>query len=797
MLVPYSWLKQFVPTLPPAQELEPLFARLGLPIEDLIEAPAPPKGVVFARVSACVAIEGTHLQTLSLDIGGREAQVVTGAPNARSGIGVALALPGAVLTALDAAPGNMGLEVGRRTLAGVESEGMACSPKELGIGEYGAGLLELPALEAAPGTPLADLWPGDIVLDVEVTPNRADALSVLGLARDLAASLNTPLVLPDFPAAGEARSDYPLSVSLQDPGCDHFVARVATGVNNGPSPAWMQRRLNLAGHRAINALVDASNYVMLELGQPTAVYDLSDLPERQLVVRAARIGEQTVTLDDVERTLDESDLVIATPERGASRIVGLAGVMGAKYSSITQRTTAVGLEAAHFDPVRLRLSARRLGLATDAVYRFERGVDPNLPRLAADRFMQLVAQTTGAAVEPGCFQAGAEQIPPSIPLSLEELNSLLGASFAAADVTGALERLGCVVDGPAGGPWRVRPPSARVDLTIAQDLIEEAARMLGYDQLPETLPNLPPVAGLEGTNRAPIRVKRTLKDTLAGMGFQEIVSYSFTNPAEAEAARAPAPGLMLKNPQSSERTALRTVLYPGLLNAARINRAEERLLLFEVGRVFPSLEREEERLGILQSGPVLAGSWNAKARLDGGYFALKGLLESVAARLGDRLEVKPFSEAPAALHPGASGELLWNGFSVGELGVLHPAVAEAWGLPPSTTIAELQLPLPGRPWSFIDPSRHPAALRDLAVIAPDRVTYADLRALVADAAGMLVESVTPFDVYRGAPVPEGSRSVALHLRFRAPGRTLTDTEVDDCMNRVMGAIRASGYAIRD
>lgn len=841
MRVPYSWLLELVPGLPEARDLEPVLAKLGLPVGEIVSLPAPPPGVVLGFVRGAEPIPGSELTALEVDIGERTITVVSGAENARAGIGVALALPGARLPASQSVDTDgLGFEVGRRVIQGVESYGFACSPKELAIGEYGGGLLELPIDGTPPGTELETLWPEDEVLDVEVTPNRADALSVLGLARDLAAALGLAVGLPSSGLVATHRPDFPVAVSVLEPGCDRFVARLARNVSVAPSPAWLQRRLMLCGLRPINNLVDASNYIMLELGQPTAAYDLKDLPGGEITVRAAGAGETVETLDGVERTLTADDLVIATGSGEESRVIGVAGVIGAMYSSITSSTRDVVLEAAHFDPVRLRLTARRLGLSTDAVYRFERCVDPNLPVWAANRYMELIAQIAGGEVEPGLFEVGHEQPRLEIAFRSWRVNELLGTEYESDAMRSALERLGCEVEVPgvkvfAGTPpnartlekdrqfsgksfgeiikeyrklvdnlgrevsfdWTVRPPTARVDLLIEEDLIEEVARILGYDAIPETLP----VLGGGEDDRAlgsAMRAKRHLKDVFAGLGFQEAVTYTFTSPLEAERARAASPRLLLRNPQSSERTGLRTALYPSLLGVARTNRALGSLLLFEIGRVFPSPELEEERLGLLLSGAYALPGWGgAGSGLGGGFFALKGLLEAAAARLGDKLEVRRLAEAPLHLHPGIAGELVWNGFTVGEIGALHPGVAADLELPNDTVVAELQLPLPGRPWSFIDPSRHPAARRDLAVIAPRDVPYANLAALVSEGAGLLLEGIEPFDVYSGPQVGAGQRSVAMHLAFRAPGRTLTDAEVDGAMEDVIAAVRGAGYAIRD
>jgi phenylalanyl-tRNA synthetase beta chain len=842
--VPYSWLIELLPELPAKlgndpHALEPVMAMLGTGIEDILEAPAPQDGVVFGVVLEENTVPDTHLKALKIDVGdGVPKTVVTGAPNARAGIGVAVAVPGTQLAAFQSVDTDgQGTVVGIRTIQGIESWGMACSPKELGIGEYGGGLLELPATDAKPGTPLAELWPADYVLDIEVTPNRADALSVLGIARDIAAYLKLEVKLPSQGLSSTHDPNFPVKLEL-DPkrDADRFIARMAKGVKVGPSPAWLQRRLMNAGMRAINNLVDASNYVMLELGQPTAAYDVRDVPELTLTVRDARKGEKVLGLTDLEYECDERDLLVATPVNGESVPVGIGGILGAKYSSITDATTDVIIEAAHWNPVRLRLTGRRLGLATDALYRFERGVDPNLSAWAADRYMELVQQTGGGEVVPGHRDAGGEKARVEVKFRPSHANEFLGTSYDPADMKAALERLGfeVIVPSPSASNevvtipvgmsvfrdgmspetysfknveaerhvkfWLVHSPTWRVNMDLEEDLIEEVARILGYDAIPETIPSFT-VNPLTKAADAPMRAMRALKDVFVGVGFQEVVSYTFTHPLEADRARVPSPVLELKNPQSSERTHLRTQLVSSLLYAAQVNKGLPNLMLFEVGQVFPFPGSDtdhpgEDHLGLLMSGPLVP-----RTRLDsvgGDFFTFKGLLETAAAKLGDKLEVRPLEEAPGFLHPGVAGKIVWNGIVVGVIGKLHPQVVLDADLEwQQTFVAELKLPLPTREWTFTDPSRQPPALRDLAIIAPKSVPYSKLETLARGAAGLLLEGVEPFDVYEGKPIPDGSRSVAIHLSFRAPGRTLTDAEVDAAMQAVISSVRAAGLEIRE
>lgn len=791
MNIPYSWLTELLPNLPTLigndpHLLEPMFASLGTGIEGISEIPAPPEGVIFGVVTACDAIPDTHLFKLEVDVGLEQPKtIVTGAPNSRLGIGVAVAPPGVTI---------QGVILSERVMQGLSSWGMCCSIKELGLGEYGGGLLELPVSAAAPGAALSSIWSADSVLDVEVTPNRADALSVLGIARDLAAKLNLELKLPSRGLESTHDEAFPVRVEL-DPGrgCDRFLARAIKGVKNAPSPAWVQRRLALCGMRPISALVDASNYVMLELGQPSAAYDASDIPENTIIVRDALEGEQALGLDGATHTLAPSDLVVTTPMNGESKIIGIGSMLGAAYSSIGMHTTDVILEVAHWEPVRMRLTGRRLGIVTDALYRYERGVDVNICAWAADRYMEIILEACGGEVMPGHRDVGGARAWKEIDLEPDFVNAYLGTNFKYDDMSSALERLGFVVN-TSSEVWRVRCPTWRVNMDVPEDLVEEIARVIGYDAIPLTLPNFK-INDLTRNASVPYDRTRALKEVFVGLGFQEVLAYSFTTPLEATRTRVAAPALELKNPQSAERTHLRSSLVSGLLGIAQTNRAAGNVMLLEVGRVFPSADIEEERLALLMMGDLTAKTW--QPALSGGFYAFKGLLESSAAKLGADLSVSPLGTSPAFLHPGVAGAIVWNGSSVGVIGALHPSVAASLELTGQVMIAELTLPLPSRSWAFSDPSRQPAALRDLAIIADKSVPYSQLEAIARGAAGEFLESVEPFDVFESERIGAGKRSVAITLQWRAQDRTLGELEVSGAFDAVIAAMRGAGFEIRD
>ncbi|WP_339094882.1 phenylalanine--tRNA ligase subunit beta [Deinococcus sp. VB142] len=821
MKLPYSWLKELIPQLPPFTELEPIFSQIGLPLEGTEDAPTVPEGVILVEVVSAEPIEGTKLTKITFDAGPAHGQhtIASGAPNAvglSAGTMLALVTPGTTLG---------GMTYGVREMQGVESWGMAASEKELGIGEQNAGVMLIRAGEAPAGTPLQTLWPADTVLDIEVTPNRADVLSALGLARDLAAFLKLELIKPKLPPvpteAGQIRVSLPDRgrVLERDPqgklrfGCDHFAARTVSGIRNGPSPLWMQRRLTLAGMRPRDLIVDTSNYVMLELGQPTAIYDRRDVAGDGIVVAfGLREGEKVRDLLGGEHQVGPEDLLILDagmsdepvmsvaeafstmkqPKQG-NHVLGVAGIVGAAHGQVRADTSEVVIEAAHFDPVLLRRTATRLGLKTDAVYRFERGVDPLIAPHTAARIAELLRECGGGTPEQGQTLVGTPELPGEISATGEQIRKLLGMHIDTAEMRDILGRLGCRVEGE-GDNLRVLPPSWRVDMVIWQDLAEEVARLHGFTNLPETLPHLRVHDSNIGAS-APSNGRAELRRTLSGLGFQEVVTYTFTSDEEAGKARAEVPNVRLKNPMTADRTGMRTALYPSLLRAAGAHGKGERVLLFEIGRIFPT-SGEQERLGLLMRGDLAAKTYTDGVR--GGFGVFKGLVEAFAASLGASFTLEQLrgDEVPSALHPGIAGGVVWNGQKVGWLGAVHPEIAAEFGLKGDTFILEVALPLPGRDWAFADPSRAPAALRDLAVIAPAGVSYGEIVKVLRDAGGELLESVEPFDVYTGEQVGAGNRSVAVRMTYRG-AKTLTEEDIDPVFAAQIEAVKREGWAIRE
>ncbi len=789
MKVPLSWLQElFDAPLPPVAELVDVLDGLGLAVENVTEHPGAPAQVVVAEVVEVEPIEGSdHLKRTVVTDGERRHQVVCGAPVVTVGMRTALALPGATLPSPS---GAEGLTVGRREMLGVASDGMLCSPRELGLYDHAAGLIVF-GEDAPLGAPLSELWGPETLIEVELTPNRADAFSMLGVARDVAAKLGLTYRHPaDGLDLGQPGGGHGLSVQIDDEaGCPRFTLRGIRGVQVLPSPIWLQRRLASVGLRPRNNLIDVTNFVTFELGQPSHAYDLAKLGQGVIQVRRARPGESLELLTEEVLELHPDDLLIATPDAdGVSQAIGLAGVMGGRHDSVSDATTDVALEVANFDTVTVRRTGQRHKLVTDARTRFERGVDPNLQPLASARAAALIAELSGGTVDATVATFGHDLQRPAVPFRPSRVHFLMDFHVELATQRTYLERLGCQVLERGTDDWLVTPPSWRYDMTIEEDVVEEVARLHGYEHIGETVPNMHFVPSEADPTH------RLLRHRLASFGLQETISYVFTGEEELRRAHAPAAHVHLTDPQGTERGVLRTALYPGLLAAAAANRRLPAIGLFEVGRVFQ--DAELERLALLTTGARVSNGWGTA--LAGDFYAFKGLLESLAQLMGAHVSLtpvpEPANEAPY-LHPGVAARVSWNHEHVGYAGRVHPEVSAHYELN-EVYVAELSLPLAGTVIRFEEINRQPYAERDLAIIAPTTVSFAELKALSAEAAGPLLLSLEPFDVYQGGRLPEGTRSVALRFRFRASNRALTDGEVDELMQNVIRVVKGAGYDVR-
>jgi phenylalanyl-tRNA synthetase beta chain len=635
------------------------------------------------------------------------------------------------------------------------------------------------------------------VLDFEVTTNRVDCMNIYGMAREAAAIYGLPLKPPviDFAEQGSpASAAIDVAIAATDL-CPRFAARVLD-IQPGQSPAWMQERLAAVGVRAISNIVDITNYVMLELGQPTHAFDLARIPEQKLVVRWARAGERLTTLDGVERTLTERCGVVASP----SCALALAGVMGGANSEVHEATRTVVLEAAYWEPFAIRRSAKVLGLHTEASHRFERGADPENPIPALARIAHLLGRTKTGTVRPGLIDRYSNpRAKKSIVLRPARIDAVLGVAVPSDRSESILRALGCEI-AAEGANWRVTAPTWRGDIGREVDLIEEVGRHFGLNRIPATLPAAEVLGGL-----APALIKeRRLRHLLASAGLSEIVSYAFI--AEKDAALDASPRVALANPLSEEQGVLRSALViPGMLSALKVNERHGRreVRLFEVGRVFSPITatpQEERRLGIVWTGVARDKHWSEGARAVD-FFDLKGILELLQARLQMPLSLSSDPQASQShLHPGRQGAILWSGERIGYLGALHPDAAQRWDLKDETWVLEMGLERflceqTATP-RFVPLPRYPWVMRDISVVIDKDVTAAALAAGVSAAGGTLLRSVKTSDRYTGQGVADGRVSLTLSLRFEHSERTLTSEEVQASVANIIAALKQMGGEIR-
>lgn len=785
MKVPYSWLAEWVKVPWDPKELGARLTMAGFELEGLESAAPPFTGVVVAEIlSAERHPQADKLQVCKVTTGsGPMLQIVCGAANARTGLKSALALVGAEL------PGE--IRIGAARLRGVESQGMLASAKELGLAEASSGILELPA-DAPLGKPLREyLGLEETVLDVNITPNRGDAMSILGVAREVAAISGTKVTGPKLEAPRGARADR-FPVKLEAPAmCPRFAGCIVRGVNNrAATPTWLAERLRRAGVRSISPVVDVTNYVMLELGQPMHAYDLATV-QQGIVVRRARAGEE-VTLLDGKIIKADPDMLLITDGKGP---VGLAGIMGGLRTAVSPGTTDVFFESAYFSPEGVRATGRRLGLLTDASQRFERGVDPAQQARAIARAIALLTPIAGGTAAGIAVVENSRHVPrrPAVRLRAAQLKRLLGLNVAAARVTRALTGLGMKVSANAAG-WKATPPTYRFDLTIEADLIEEVARLAAWEKIPET-DALSPQRFRKLPEEQP--AERAVLEALAARGYEEAVTYAFVDPALQERLFPGRPALALSNPIASDLSVMRLSLWPGLIRAARENqrRQQDRIRLFEHGTRFEpagSATHEIDTLAGLACGARLPEQWGV-AKEQNGPADFYDMKEDVAALFAQTGAAETFAfEAGelAALHPGRSARVLRRGTPVGWIGELHPALVKALEFTYAPTLFELDMgALAVKRAASVEISRFPQVRRDIAVVVDEGVTLSSLAERVTLVTSSLLRGLRVFDVYRGPGLEPGRKSIALGLIFQDISRTLTDEDVDRLMASVVRDLR--------
>ncbi len=784
-----NWLRSHVPTSVSRDELGAVLTAIGLEVEEVTALGVGLDHVVVARiVSAERHPEADRLQICQVDAGqGEHLQIVCGAPNARPGLVAPLAMIGAQIGELKIKPAK---------LRGVDSNGMLCSAKELGLDSDASGLFELPD-DAPVGQTLVEyLGLPDASIEIKLTPNRADCFSIRGIAFDVAAACASEVVPFDaapVAAVGTRELTVDLAAGAEAP---RYVGRVIEGINaRAATPLWMAERLRRSGVRPVSLLVDITQYVMLELGQPMHAFDLGTL-QGSIGVRRSRAGEALKLLDGRDAALDDSFLVITD----ADRPIALAGLMGGFDTRVTDDTTAVFLEAAHFAPAAIMGRGRKLGLHTDAGHRFERGVDPALPRTAIEYATRLVLDLAGGTPAPVTEAVREADLPAtaSIGLRRARIARVLGIQIADADVERILRALGMDVAPHADG-WQVTAPSRRFDIAIEEDLIEELARIHGYEQIPTTLPG--------GASRIAMPSETCLDDLsvrrqLVARDLQETINYAFVDAGLLRQWQLHDDVVALANPLSAELAVMRPSLLPGLVATLGRNAARQlgRVRLFELGRSFhpqagegTPAPLETQRVAAAVCGDADPQQWGlATRKVD--FHDLKGDLESLAAASGAVLTFQP-SQRPYG-HPARSAEVLRDGVSLGWIGQIHPRLAKAMDIDVDVFAFELDLaPLAARQLPrAAELSRFPSVRRDLAFLVPEAAAWADLEATLRRAAGPLLREVTLFDRYVGQGVEPGFKSLAMGLILQDKSRTLTDRDVESVVAEAVSAMEREHHA---
>ena len=794
MRVSVDWLRDFVALDGGAERVADDLTSSGLEVESVERAGARLDGVVVAAVlSVARHPNADRLSVCTVDDGGGQVQVVCGAPNVAAGIKAPFARVGSTL------PG--GKAIAAAELRGVRSNGMLCSARELELPDDVDGLLLLDA-DAPVGRPIAEhLRLDDAVLEVNVTPNRGDCFSVLGIARELAARRNVALARREpKPVPATTNELFPV-VLLAGEHCPRFAGRVLRGIRAGvKSPFWLRERLRRAGLRALHPVVDVTNYVMLELGQPLHAYDVAKLDKR-VEARFAKADESLVLLDGKKVDLRDDVLVIADA-RGP---VGLAGIMGGQSTAVSAETSSIFLESAFFSPQALAGRARRYGLHTDASLRFERGVDPTAQARAIERASELLVEICGAQ----CGQTSVTERTPDAPtrapvrLRRARASALLGIAVPDRRIEQVFERLEMRVEGDADG-WRVTPPAFRFDIAIEEDLIEEIGRMIGYDEIPSTPGTPTAVLGLATETR--VSTDR-IADVLAARGYAEVVTYSFVDP-ELDAAVTPgARPAALANPIASDMAVLRSSLWPGLISSARENLSHQRarFKLFEIGQQFEAVGagvRETAIVAGLAVGTRTPEHWDGQAP-DVDFFDVKGDLEALLQGTGRAGDFRFTSATHPALSPGRTASILLDGATVGWLGALHPNLQKRLDRPQHASGAAIAFALQLEPAfaarvpAFRSYSKFPSIRRDLAIVVDEQTPVATISKAASEAAGPWLQHVVVFDVYRGSGVDSSRKSIGLGLILQDVSRTLTDADADQTMQNVMARLeRELGAKIR-
>lgn len=799
-----SWIKMYVPDLDvTAQEYTDAMTLSGTKVEGYEKLDADLDKIVIGQITKIEKHpDADKLIVCQVDIGTETVQIVTGAPNVKEGDKVPVVLDGGrVAGGHDGkkTPGGMPIKKGK--LRGVESCGMMCSIEELGstremypeAPEYGIYIFpeDAPVGESA----VKALGLDDVVFEYEITSNRVDCYGVLGIAREAAATFQKKFCPPKVPITGneEDASDY-IKVTVEDKElCPRYTARVVKNVKIGPSPKWMQRCLAANGIRPINNLVDITNYVMEEYGQPMHAYDLDTIEGREIIVRRAKNGEKFVTLDGQERTMDDSVLMICDGKKA----VGIAGIMGGENSMITDEVKTVLFEAACFNGTNIRLSSKKIGLRTDASGKFEKGLDPNNAQAAIDRACQLMEELGAGEVVGGIVDVCSEvREPVRVKFEPERINALLGTKLSNEEMLEYLARVELSYDEETN---EIIAPTFRQDIHCMADVAEEVARFYGYDKIPTTLPN-----GEATTGKLPfkLRIEQVARDIAEYCGFSEGMTYSFESPKVFEKLRLPADSSLRKaitisNPLGEDYSIMRTSTLNGMLSslATNYNRRNKDVRLYELGNVYlpkslPLTELPDERT------QFTLGMYG-----NGDFFDMKGVCEEFFEKIGmrEKIHYTPDSEK-TYLHPGRQANMSYKGTVVGYLGEVHPLVADAYGIGEKAYVAVIDirtvLKFASFAHKFTGIARYPAVTRDLSMVVPKEVLAGQIEEILEQRGGKILESYHLFDIYEGSQIKEGYKSMAYSVVFRDPEKTLEESEITAAMKKILNGLTSLGIELR-
>ena len=788
MLVSLKWLNDYVDIDLKADELAERLTMSGLEV-DLIKVVRPAFDGVF--VAKIISVK-SHPNADKLSIcevydGSQKYQVVCGAKNVKSGDIVPLAKVGAKITG--------GYTIKSSILRGEKSDGMLCSEVELEIGDDSSGIMQL-ARNMKLGKPLENVLDlGDTVLDISITPNRSDCLSMIGIAREVAALTGKKIKTPTITIKETGEDIKSLtSVKILNPElCPRYTARLIKNVKIGPSPVWMKTRLEAAGMRAINNVVDVTNFVMLEMGQPLHAFDFRFLEKGRIVVRKSKKNEEFISLDEKSRVLPENTLLICD----GVKPVAIGGIMGGLNSEVKEDTQIILLESAYFDPISIRRSARRLGMPTDAAFRFERGIDPEGVVRALNRAAKLIAEYSGGSVCKNYIDEYPKKIRnvKNIKLRLDRIREITGAVIAEKDVVRILRSIGMKATKTNKGKYIVTPPTFRVDITREIDLIEEVIRIYGYDSVPETLPNI----AVTQLNTIPrLDLEERIRQTMNSSGYNEIINYSFITPASVDYLLLPEGDerrsfVRIKNPLVEDQSVMRTTMIYGLLDTLKknFNNGSFNLKIFEFGRIFlqrqKGLPEEKNMLAGLLAGSRTDDLWGSKVNVD--YFDVKGCLENVFFDLKlENYQYRSDSSEPF-LHPGKSCKIFLNGANIGYLGEIHPHVIEKFDIKNRAYVFEINLDIltnqPKQGIVYKEISKFPEITRDVAFVVEEAIEADYMLNVVLSQKEDLLENVVIFDIYKGKEIKEGTKSIGLRFSYRAADRTLTDIETNNIHDRII------------